>query len=314
LPLWLKLSPLISMAPSLPRSGLRPAATCGRPRPQRQVTLAASAIVLVGAHRLGLLATLAFLRPLPGGCRGAQSLVSQPGSRSSVPGVIGGSRGGCKAFFGSPEPPPPPPPEPSPGFVTPLDATVDDRLRDVRGLLESDWGRRLSSVAGEERLESIKASLVATVFGAVPLVPVAFLDGARLTPRWEYQLDMLALQIFLFGLVYRYAVREGDRNPKLGLGVLGAFVLPRALFLVELPAECVAGPLSCGPPLGYFSWAMLSQAAWQGFTGGVAMGGALYGLERAFSVGLVRRFSGQALEAEPAAVQDESEGGWRLPW
>jgi len=62
--------------------------------------------------------------------------------------------------------------------------------------------------------------------------------AARLTARWEFQLDMLALQIALFGLVYRYAVREGDNNPMLKMGVLAAFVLPRALFLVELPAEC----------------------------------------------------------------------------
>eukprot|EP00440_Ansanella_granifera_P060986 gb/GFBE01066103.1/.p1 GENE.gb/GFBE01066103.1/~~gb/GFBE01066103.1/.p1 ORF type:complete len:115 (+),score=11.20 gb/GFBE01066103.1/:1-345(+) len=104
---------------------------------------------------------------------------------------------------------------------------------------------------------------------------------------------MLVLHLALFGLVYRYAVREGDSNPMLKTGVLGAFALPRALFLVQLPPECQALPVSCGPPLGYFSWSMLAQAAWQLFVGGMALGGALYGLEKAFQAGFLRRFESQ---------------------
>lgn len=190
---------------------------------------------------------------------------------------------------------------------------MDEQLGRAAELLDSELGQQLRGLAGEERFESVKASVVATAFGAVPLVPAAWLDAARLTPRWEFQLDMLALDLALFGLVYRYAVREGDENPMLRLGVLGAFALPRALFLVEMPPECVPAPLSCGPPLGYFSWAMLAQAAWQLFTGGVALGGALYGLERAFGVGLIRRFAGSAAAQAPKPAAQQ-EPGWRFPW
>ncbi|CAK9092148.1 Hypothetical protein SCF082_LOCUS43372 [Durusdinium trenchii] len=134
---------------------------------------------------------------------------------------------------------------------------------------------------------------VDSVWSAVAMVPISLLDPDRLTPRWEFQLDMLALDIFLFGVVYRYAVRAGDDNPMLRTGVIGAFVLPRALFLVQMPAECQALPLNCGEPLGYFSWAMLAQVAWQGFAGAVVFAVAFYGLERAITCGLVQRFRTQ---------------------
>ncbi|CAK8994131.1 unnamed protein product, partial [Durusdinium trenchii] len=177
----------------------------------------------------------------------------------------------------------------------------------AKDLLDSDAGRGLRGLVGEERLESVKAGLTAVGSGAVAMVPISgvagmkrtlfaalgLLDPDRLTPRWEFQLDMLALDIFLFGVVYRYAVRAGDDNPMLRTGVIGAFVLPRALFLVQMPAECQALPLNCGEPLGYFSWAMLAQVAWQGFAGAVVFAVAFYGLERAITCGLVQRFRTQ---------------------
>lgn len=204
-------------------------------------------------------------------------------------------------------------------LLSPLDRWVDDKLGFVREATASELGKQVQDVVGEERLESVKAGAVAVAFGAVPEAVAAWLDPERLTPRWEFQLDMLAFQILLFGLVYRYAVREGDDKAGNGMqqaiGVLTAFVLPRALFMVEMPSECTPAPLSCGPPLGYFSWSMLAQVAKQAAIGGVALGGALYGLERAFTVGAVRRFRGAsppvAAEAETAAP---TEAGWKWPW
>jgi len=180
----------------------------------------------------------------------------------------------------------------------PLDGVVDEQLTKLKDVAESEVGRNIASLFGAERFESVKTSVLAVGFGAVPEAITAWLDPDRLTPRWEFQLDMLALQILLFGLVYRYAVREGDNNPHQSWGVLSAFVLPRALFLVDLPSDCTPAPLSCGTPLGYFNWAMLAQAVKQVALGGAALGGALYGLERGFSVGLVRRFSGLANDAK----------------
>ena len=45
------------------------------------------------------------------------------------------------------------------------------------------------------------------------------------------------------------AVRQ-DRNPQLKQGVVGAFVITRALAMLQASEECSALPLSCGPPLG----------------------------------------------------------------
>ncbi|CAK0861693.1 unnamed protein product [Prorocentrum cordatum] len=150
---------------------------------------------------------------------------------------------------------------------------------------------KVAELFGEERFESVKTSALAVLFAVVPEAIGGLLDPDRLTPRWELQLDALALQAVLFGLVYRYAVREGDDNPMQRMGVLAAFAVPRALFLVA-PPPCTAAPLSCGEPLGYFSWSMLGQAAKHLLIGGATLGAALYGLERAFAVGLVRRFRG----------------------
>eukprot|EP00439_Symbiodinium_sp_Y106_P013533 s1744_g1.t4 len=181
-----------------------------------------------------------------------------------------------------------------------IDEFVDAIWGNAKSLLDSELGKKLTDLAGEERLESTKAGISATGSGAVAMIPISLLDPDRLTPRWEFQLDMLALDIFLFGLVYRYAVRTGDDNPMLRLGVLGAFALPRALFLVRMPAECQdtafqvwveALPLSCGPPLGYFNWDMLAQVAWHFFSGTLVFAVALYGLERAIATGFVRRFN-----------------------
>lgn len=198
-----------------------------------------------------------------------------------------------------------------------LDALIDGPLLTAKAVAESDLGRGSRDILGEERFESVKTSALAIIFAVVPEAVTGWLDPERLTPRWEFQLDMLALQVLLFGLVYRYAVREGDENPMLRAGVLAAFVLPRAFFLVEMPAECVTVPLNCGPPLGYFNWSMLAQVVKHAVIGGVVLGSALYGLERAFAVGLIRRFGGSAVPATTAALDTgakEAVVGWRLPW
>eukprot|EP00418_Pyrodinium_bahamense_P065997 CAMPEP_0179093148 /NCGR_PEP_ID=MMETSP0796-20121207/42641_1 /TAXON_ID=73915 /ORGANISM="Pyrodinium bahamense, Strain pbaha01" /LENGTH=303 /DNA_ID=CAMNT_0020790771 /DNA_START=12 /DNA_END=921 /DNA_ORIENTATION=+ len=201
-----------------------------------------------------------------------------------------------------------PPPALGTISLAPLDTIVDGQLASLKGLVESDTGKTVASVIGGERFESVKTSVLGIAFAVIPEAVTAWLDPDRLTPRWEFQLDMLAVDVLLFSLVYRYALREGDDNAMQKLGVISAFVLPRALFLVEMPAECTPAPLSCGPPLGYFSWPMLVQVAKQLAIGGVTLGAALYGLERAFGVGLIRRF-GCSQSTNQVEEQAEVEGG-----
>ncbi|CAE8650635.1 unnamed protein product, partial [Polarella glacialis] len=103
-------------------------------------------------------------------------------------------------------------------------------------------------------------------------------------------------------------------------------VLPRALFLVRLPAECTPTPLSCGPwPTSRESIKVFAtipgqgpgqerQVAWQLTLGGVAFAAALFVLERAFGVGLLKRFAGDG-ESQAKSVEPEtSANSWKLPW
>ena len=70
----------------------------------------------------------------------------------------------------------------------------------------------------EERLESGKAGLVAALSGSLCAIPPALLATNSFTPQWEFSTDMLAVQLALFGVVYRYAVRSDD-NEQLKQGV-----------------------------------------------------------------------------------------------
>ena len=93
----------------------------------------------------------------------------------------------------------------------------------------------------------------------------------------------------LFGLVYRYAVRQ-DSNPQLKQGVVGAFVITRTLSMLQASEECSALPLSCGPPLGYFNWEMIATGAGAGAESALAFAAAAAAIELAFSMAFIRRF------------------------
>ena len=64
----------------------------------------------------------------------------------------------------------------------------------------------------EERANSGKAAVFSAVAGSVAALPAALVGGAvgGFTPQWELSHDVLALQLALFGVVYRYAAREDE--------------------------------------------------------------------------------------------------------
>lgn len=72
-------------------------------------------------------------------------------------------------------------------------------------------------------------------------------------------------------------------------GVVGAFVITRSWAMITPPETCSVVPLSCGPPLGYFDWGMLSQGAFAAVETGVACAAAAYALEAAFARGWIQR-------------------------
>eukprot|EP00183_Erythrolobus_madagascarensis_P005647 CAMPEP_0185846766 /NCGR_PEP_ID=MMETSP1354-20130828/2297_1 /TAXON_ID=708628 /ORGANISM="Erythrolobus madagascarensis, Strain CCMP3276" /LENGTH=159 /DNA_ID=CAMNT_0028546971 /DNA_START=380 /DNA_END=859 /DNA_ORIENTATION=+ len=136
-----------------------------------------------------------------------------------------------------------------------------------------------------DRLESAKAGVISALAGSFAVAPVSvgftlFTDNG-LNAQWELSIDMLAISLFLFGIVYRYVVR-GDTNPMLKQGAIGAFAVIRAASALRAPDICVPFPLQCGPPLSYFSWPMLTQGAITVAESLVAFGFAAVAIDLAF--------------------------------
>lgn len=92
-----------------------------------------------------------------------------------------------------------------------------------------------------ERIESVKAGIIAAAVGiAVSLIWVG-LDNFPTGGRFFTQVMLLqaiqrlviaAVCCFLFGVTYRYIIRQ-DSNPHLKSGAVGAFALTRSLSQLE---------------------------------------------------------------------------------
>eukprot|EP00967_Tisochrysis_lutea_P067414 scaffold88030_cov30-Tisochrysis_lutea.AAC.1 len=143
----------------------------------------------------------------------------------------------------------------------------------------------------EERIESAKAGGVSLLAGSLSSVPLALVSPQAFGAQWELAHDGLAVMLLLFGVVYRYAVREDD-NDMLKQGVVGAFAVTRALAELRASPECTALPLSCGSPLGYADWQMIANGAFGVLEALVAFGGAAFVLEMGFRKGVLRRLPG----------------------
>lgn len=105
----------------------------------------------------------------------------------------------------------------------------------------------IATVDLAERIESVKAGLFGAGAGGVVFGATTFVNGWWLAPRlipvqpstiptdtWALLLGgtIAALSGFLFGVTYRYVIRQ-DQNPHLRSGAGLAFGLVRALALVE---------------------------------------------------------------------------------
>lgn len=152
----------------------------------------------------------------------------------------------------------------------------------------------------EQRIESVKAGVVGAIGGGIALTPFGALhdiffnsgyvmNGAA---QWEFDTDMGSLMAALFSIVYRYVVREGDDNPMLKQGVVGAFVFTRTLAKIQVPSYCSAAPLSCGEPLEYFDWSMIYQGVWAGVESVALFGAAALLIEYCFWRNIIKQFKG----------------------
>ena len=143
-----------------------------------------------------------------------------------------------------------------------------------------------------DRIDSVKAAAIAAVGGSFIYLPFAGIKGAlnSFDAQWEFNTDMLALSLALFGITYRYAIRK-DENPNLKQGVVGAFAITRTVSNIHVPTDqCSSLPLDCGPPFHYFNWDMITQGG-DGFIESlIAFGAAAFVLERSFSRGWLSKF------------------------
>jgi hypothetical protein len=184
----------------------------------------------------------------------------------------------------------------------------------------------------EERTESGKAGIVSAITGSLCAAPAALLAPDAFTAPWEFSTDALAVQLLLFGVVYRCArepskyplllcspnslslsldkaswcsfpssfadaVRSDD-NAQLKQGAAGAFLLTRTLSSARPGDQCTALPLSCGPPLGYLDWSLIKQLGFLGIESALAFGGAALVLEVCFEKGWCRRIPAGGLPTE----------------
>ena len=121
-----------------------------------------------------------------------------------------------------------------------------------------------------QRIESIKTLVISSFTGSLVTLPLILSNDSSWS-QFEFDTDGAALLAGLFGIVYRYTIREDD-NPQLNQGVIGSFVLTRTISKVHVPSYCTAIPLNCGPPLGYLDWELLRQFVAYGVEASVLFG------------------------------------------
>ncbi|KAJ1448812.1 hypothetical protein M885DRAFT_623093 [Pelagophyceae sp. CCMP2097] len=148
---------------------------------------------------------------------------------------------------------------------------------------ESEQGRAPAAKFAE-RIESLKTGIVSGVVAAVAAAPVGLITHLGNLPQWEFDTDALALTGGLFGIVLRYALRDGN-DPMVRGGVVGAFTLTRALAAVRTSPACTFAPLTCGAPLGYLDYSMLWQLAESLAESGIAFAAAAAAVDAAVQRG-----------------------------
>lgn len=89
-----------------------------------------------------------------------------------------------------------------------------------------------------ERIESIKASSVSALIGTLASIPIALVQANSIEGLLIKE-GIIFISCVLFGVTYRYTVRQNLENIKLKSGVVAAFGLVRGLsqFEAELPVD-----------------------------------------------------------------------------
>jgi len=123
---------------------------------------------------------------------------------------------------------------------------------------------KIVCLESKDRIESVKSGLISAFGGSFLVAPFSVAltqlpTSSGLNSQWELSIDMFAASLFLYGIIYRYTIREDDDYPMLNSGIIGAFTVIRVLSMLKVDESCTPFPLYCGPPLNYFSWNMIIQ-------------------------------------------------------
>ena len=156
---------------------------------------------------------------------------------------------------------------------------------------EQKWENGVEDEFGE-KIESVKSAVFAAVGGTVAIIPFAIIRGALLNYNAEWEFNYYGLLILtapLFGITYRYAIRR-DNNPNLKQGVIGAFVITRAVATVKVDDICSSIPLNCGPPFYLFTDQMLLHGLVNFAEAGICFSGSAYLMETLFKSKALSKF------------------------
>lgn len=160
------------------------------------------------------------------------------------------------------------------------DVVAAEKLLKVAEIKYNQAQQQLNAAGqDEERIESGKAAAIAAVAGAAATLPL--LAGSS-QPSAAAVLSLAASvgACFLFGVTYRYAVRQDASNTQLKAGVLAAFALVKSIGAGDVLQASAGGNLDVqllGTAGLYAAQSMLTFAF------------AATALEAAFGAGLLRR-------------------------
>ncbi len=121
---------------------------------------------------------------------------------------------------------------------------------------------RMKQVDEINKIESIKSGVFSAVGGSLATIPFFFTvsePGSGGTLESLSNFATVAVCSFLFGVVYRYAVRSDKENSQLKGGVVGAFGLVRGLSLAQGIVEAGSAGYTAMPSMEVLGHAAVSM-------------------------------------------------------
>lgn len=119
-----------------------------------------------------------------------------------------------------------------------------NKYKEFKSSLNSD---NSNSALFVDRIESVKVAICSGLAGTTVSLPLSLITGSisHFDSDWQVKHISLVISLLLFGITYRYSVRN-DKNNNLKQGVVGAFALTRTLSMIEGSTSCSVFGHDCG--------------------------------------------------------------------